>query len=57
MQRSLREEHSSRMGADMAQFFANLKTDGKLLRPEQPGNVMARLVSDAPKELNGQFIK
>lgn len=37
------------------QFMRNLKQQGKLLQPEQPGDVMAKLVLEAPKSLSGQF--
>ncbi|GAB7339425.1 hypothetical protein MBLNU457_6057t2 [Dothideomycetes sp. NU457] len=56
MQRDIREVHHSSMDAKDAAKFAELKQTGGLLRPEQPGNVMARLVLDAPKELNGMFL-
>jgi NAD(P)-dependent dehydrogenase (short-subunit alcohol dehydrogenase family) len=56
MQREIREKHNLAMDPQDATKFANLKKDGKLLQPEQPGNVIARLVLDAPKELSGRFI-
>lgn len=36
--------------------FAELKATGGLLKPEQPGHVMAKLVLDAPKDLSGKFL-
>lgn len=57
MQKDIREVHHSSMDAKDAAKFAELKQTGGLLRPEQPGNVMARLVLDAPKELNGSFLR
>jgi hypothetical protein len=36
--------------------FAELKATGGLLKPEQPGHVMAKLVLEAPKELSGKFL-
>lgn len=36
--------------------FSDLHTDGKLLKPEQPGNVMARLAVSAEKGLSGKFL-
>lgn len=37
--------------------FMQLQRDqGKLLKPEQPGDVMARLVLEAPKSLSGLFL-
>ncbi|KAI9820306.1 MAG: hypothetical protein M1827_005928 [Pycnora praestabilis] len=56
MQRDLREVHHKTMDAKDAEKFASLKKDGGLLRPDQPGNVMAKLVLEAPKELNGNFL-
>ncbi len=57
MQRDIREKHNNAMTATDAKKFAELKSSGSLLRPEQPGNVMARLVLDAPKELSGKFVQ
>jgi NAD(P)-dependent dehydrogenase (short-subunit alcohol dehydrogenase family) len=57
MQRDIREKHSSAMDASDAKKFADLKTSGSLLKPEQPGHVMAKLVLDAPKELSGKFLQ
>lgn len=45
------------MDAKDAEKFASLHTEGKLLKPEQPGNVMARLVVDAENGLSGRFLK
>ncbi|KAH0018426.1 hypothetical protein KCU78_g7164, partial [Aureobasidium melanogenum] len=36
--------------------FKELKETGGLLKPEQPGHVMAKLALDAPKDLNGKFL-
>lgn len=57
MQTSLRNEFADVMDPEDRAKFANLKRDGKLLRPDQPGNVMARLVLNAPTKLSGQFLK
>lgn len=58
MQREIREDHakSGDLPPGALQKYAQAHRDGKLLKPEQPGNVMARLVLDAPKELSGRFI-
>jgi NAD(P)-dependent dehydrogenase (short-subunit alcohol dehydrogenase family) len=37
--------------------FKTLHEEGKLLKPEQPGNVMARLVVKAEKGLTGKFLR
>lgn len=57
MQRELRDVHSSSMKEQDAARFHNLHKEGGLLKPEQPGNLMARLVLNAPKELSGRFIR
>ncbi|KAF8476118.1 short-chain dehydrogenase [Kalaharituber pfeilii] len=55
MQREIRERHSNAMG-DVHQRFINLHTTGKLLRPEQPGTVIANLALKASNELSGKFL-
>lgn len=57
MQRELREVHHTAMDKKDADKFASLKSGGKLLKPEQPGHVLAKLAVDAPKELSGKFYK
>ena len=37
--------------------FKSLHEEGKLLKPEQPGNVMARLAIRGEKELSGKFLR
>lgn len=56
MQRDIREKHSGFMDKTDAAKFKELKETGGLLKPEQPGHVMAKLVLDAPKSLSGQFL-
>lgn len=56
MQKDLREKHNTVMDEKDAAKFAELKNTGGLLRPEQPGHVMAKLVLDTPKELSGKFL-
>ena len=56
MQRELRDVHSSSMDEKDAKRFHDLHKEDKLLKPEQPGNVMARLVLNPPKELTGEFL-
>ncbi|KAJ5036251.1 hypothetical protein NUH16_004122 [Penicillium rubens] len=55
MQRALREDHATALDAEMHSKFTGVHKDGKLLKPEQPGHVMAKLVLDAPKEFTGRF--
>ncbi|KAJ5101419.1 hypothetical protein NUU61_003641 [Penicillium alfredii] len=56
MQRELREDHATTLDAEMHSKFTTVHKDGKLLEPEQPGHVMAKLVLDAPKDLSGRFL-
>ncbi|KAF2144862.1 uncharacterized protein K452DRAFT_265283 [Aplosporella prunicola CBS 121167] len=56
MQDNIRGVHLEHMSKSDAEKFVGLKQNGGLLKPEQPGNVMARLVLDAPKELSGKFL-
>jgi len=56
MQRDIREKHNGFMDAGDAAKFAELKTSGGLLKPEQPGHVIAKLALDASSELSGQFL-
>ncbi|KAI7293488.1 hypothetical protein KC315_g19311 [Hortaea werneckii] len=56
MQRDIREKHNTAMFEKDAARFKELKETGGLLRPEQPGHVMAKLVLNPPKELNGKFL-
>lgn len=57
MQTSVREEYAELMDLEDKAKFANLKRNGQLLRPDQPGNVIARLVLDAPTKFSGQFLR
>jgi hypothetical protein len=56
MQRDIREKHNEAMSAQDAGKFAGLKRDGGLLKPEQPGHVIAKLAVGAGKELSGKFL-
>lgn len=56
MQREVRELHSNNMDEKDRKKFHEAHTQGKLLKPEQPGNVIARLVVGAGRELSGQFL-
>lgn len=56
MQVSIRNTHSGAMDEKDAAKFHELKETGGLLKPEQPGNVMAKLAVDAPKEVSGKFL-
>jgi len=56
MQLDIREEHGRRMDGKDASKFKSLHEEGKLLKPEQPGNVMARLALEAGEDLSGKFL-
>jgi NAD(P)-dependent dehydrogenase (short-subunit alcohol dehydrogenase family) len=56
MQGLIRGEVSANMDKEDAQKFLDVHKNGKLLPPEKPGNVMARLALSADKELSGKFL-
>lgn len=56
MQREIRETHNKAMSEKDTARFVGLKNDGGLLKPEQPGHVIARLAVEAKKELSGKFM-
>lgn len=56
MQRELREGHATTLEPQVHSKFTAVHRDGKLLKPEQPGHVMAKLVLDAPSTLTGKFL-
>lgn len=57
MQQDIREKHSSGMQEKDVARFHQLHKDGNLLKPEQPGHVIAKLALDGPKELSGRFLR
>lgn len=57
MQRELRDTHASGMLENEAAKFYSLHKAGELLKPEQPGTVIARLVLEGSRELSGEFLK
>jgi hypothetical protein len=57
MQVEIREQHKDGMGEKQHSRFTDLHEKGHLLRPEQPGTVIANLAISAPKELSGKFIR
>jgi NAD(P)-dependent dehydrogenase (short-subunit alcohol dehydrogenase family) len=52
MQKNLRSEYLGVIG----ERFVNAYKEGKLVQPEQPGHVIAKLVLDAPRDLSGKFL-
>lgn len=57
MQKDLRDSHYSKMAEKDNEKFQSLYKSRQLLRPEQPGHVMAKVVLDPPKKLSGQYLK
>jgi len=57
MQREIREQHHEYMEGKDVEKFRGLKEKGGLLKPEQPGHVMARVVVRPPKGLSGRFVE
>ncbi|EEA22672.1 hypothetical protein TMatcc_001514 [Talaromyces marneffei ATCC 18224] len=56
MQREIREDLVTTMDPQFHLLFTTVHKDGQLLKPEQPGHVIARAVIDAPKSLTGKFL-
>lgn len=57
MQQELRDTYASHMQEKDAAKFLGLHKEGKLLTPEKPGNVIAKLVLNGPKILSGRFLR
>lgn len=56
MQRAIREEHVKAMSEKDQEKFHGLHKEGKLVRPEQPGGVIAGLAVRGERELSGLFL-
>ena len=56
MQVTLREIGPQHIPAKEMQRFIDVFTEGKLVKPEDSGHVIAALSLKAPKSLSGQFI-
>jgi NAD(P)-dependent dehydrogenase (short-subunit alcohol dehydrogenase family) len=56
MQREIREVHHERMSQKDREKFSGLKSSGGLLKPEQPGHVIAKLAMNGGKEFSGKFL-
>ncbi|KAG9191613.1 hypothetical protein G6011_10347 [Alternaria panax] len=58
MQREIREVHHERMSEQDREKFSELKSSGGLLKPEQPGHVIARLAvgGEEVRGFNGKFL-
>ncbi|KAJ5691980.1 oxidoreductase [Penicillium macrosclerotiorum] len=57
MQRELREDHATNLNAQMHAKFVGAHKDGKLVKPEESGHVIAKLALDAPKDLSGRSLR
>ena len=56
MQTEIREVHGTTMREADREKYMNAKTKGFLLRPEQPGNVLAKMALGVPHDLSGSFV-
>lgn len=56
MQANIRATGKDVMDAAVYQTFVDAFNADSLLKPEQPGNVIARVVSNPSKELSGKFM-
>jgi hypothetical protein len=56
MQKEIRVQGDGVMDSKDFKKFKGLYEDGRLLKPEQPGNVMARLATGGDKSLSGRFL-
>lgn len=57
MQSDIRNVHSSLMDEKDVAKFQTLHQQGQLLKPEQPGYVIARLALNASRQLSGRFLE
>ncbi len=57
MQTDVRDVHSNAMDEKDNTKFRDLHDSGKLVKPEQPGHVIAKLAIDAPNKLSGKFLE
>ncbi|GKZ33139.1 hypothetical protein AbraIFM66950_002923 [Aspergillus brasiliensis] len=56
IQRQIREDLATTMDRQFHSVFTSVHQAGGLLKPEQPGHVIAKLVIDAPKSLTGKYL-
>jgi len=57
MQRDIRDVYGKKMDMSDAKKFNDLHETGKLLEPELPGHVIAKLAMRAPDSIRGRFLK
>ncbi|KAI0254708.1 NAD-P-binding protein [Lactifluus subvellereus] len=56
MQSEIRELGGAHMPLDVHESFVRAKREGSLLKPEDPGHVIAALALHAPQSLSGEFV-
>ena len=56
MQDTIRQKGAGVMSAEQLAYYQNLKTGGRLEKPEVPGRSLAWLALYAPREFSGQFL-
>lgn len=56
MQREIREDRVTTMDPQFHSFFTSTHKGGGLLKPEQPGHVIAKAVIGAENSLSGKFL-
>ncbi|KAL9584054.1 MAG: hypothetical protein Q9212_002353 [Teloschistes hypoglaucus] len=56
MQQNIRDVHSASMDEKDVIKFKTAHEKGRLVKPDQPGHVIAKLVVSAPQRLSGQFL-
>lgn len=57
MQATLRDQGKESMNKDVYDSFVDAYENDTLLKPEQPGYVIAEFVADPSKELSGKSVK
>ena len=57
MQQDIRANAKGIMDTAVYQSFVDVHEQGELLKPEQPGNVIANFVAQPAKELSGKFLR
>jgi len=56
MQSDLRDVGAVHMAPDVYESFVREKEEGLLLKPEDPGHVIAALAVNGPRSLSGEFV-
>jgi hypothetical protein len=56
MQTGIRESGGIHMAPDVHESFVQEKKEGLLLKPEDPGHVIAALALNGPRSLSGEFV-